>query len=475
MKKNLMKAMTKMMMALRCLALAQLASGLVSSVTRPLSGSSFMAAARTNRGLQLLTPRRVVTNELVEDLTTENAVLRNEIVRKDAIIEGLLATLTASAMTTSVKDVVKHATPLTDLCQISKEACDAVTPMLQAFYEKIADQRHGGVSKLKSDATFFTIADGIVQHMFIEHLLAGNKFAQIVGEEDESVINITEKPYTVDDLEVPEEFNAIVEATLARVQALAERIDPKAYATMTAFVDPIDGTREFATARGEYVTILLGFNDAQGAPAAGIMYRPLTEPVTWAAGAASEDCKMGELDMADPPHPKGMLITDGKVSPFISGLIDELGYERVNSVASGNRAMMLLEGKGGAYIRDTGGFAKWDTSAPAAVLEAYGGTMSKLPPFLRDQSLEPYTHLKTTKNLDFAPGKVHLTLSNAADKKTFVKGQDVILTDVTAVKPYSCVEGLVAVDAAAMGDLPAIHAAMLNVKGEGLWSKPVFT
>ena len=40
--------------------------------------------------------------------------------------------------------------------------------MLKAFYEKIADQRHGGASKLKSDATFFTIADGIVQHMFIE-------------------------------------------------------------------------------------------------------------------------------------------------------------------------------------------------------------------------------------------------------------------------------------------------------------------
>ena len=53
-------------------------------------------------------------------------------------------------------------------------------------------------------------------------------------------------------------------------------------------------------------------------------------------------------------------------------LIDEMGYQRVGSVASGNRAMMLLEGKGGAYIRDTGGFAKWDTSAPTAVLEAYG-------------------------------------------------------------------------------------------------------
>lgn len=54
------------------------------------------------------------------------------------------------------------------------------------------------------------------------------------------------------------------------------------------FVDPIDGTREFATARGEYVTILVGYNDAVGHPCAGIMYRPLVSPVTWAAGAASE-------------------------------------------------------------------------------------------------------------------------------------------------------------------------------------------
>ena len=38
---------------------------------------------------------------------------------------------------------------------------------------------------------------------------------------------------------------------------------------------------------------------------------------------------IGQLDMADPPVPKGMLITDATVSPFISDLIDELGYERV--------------------------------------------------------------------------------------------------------------------------------------------------
>lgn len=418
-------------------------------------------------------PLFVVPDKVVEGLTEENNVLRNEIIRKDAIIEGLLSTLSASAMTTSVNDIVKHATPLTDLCQISKEACDAVTPMLQAFYEKIADQRHGGSSKLKSDATYFTIADGIVQHMFIDYMFVG-KFGQIVGEEDESVINITEKPYMVDDLVVPEEFNGIIETTLVKVRALADRLDPKAFQTMTAFVDPIDGTREFATARGEYVTILLGFNDDRGHPAAGVMYRPLTEPVTWAAGAKAEGCVMGELDMAEVPQPKGMLVTDGQVSPFINQLIDELEYERVSSVASGNRAMMLLEGKGGAYIRDTGGFAKWDTSAPTAVLEAYGGCMAKLPPFLKSKELVGYTHLKTSKNLDFEPNKIHLTLSNAKNKAAYQKGVDVMVTDISTVKEYSCMQGLVALDERCMGDLDAIHEAMLKVKQESAWSKPFY-
>ena len=46
-------------------------------------------------------------------------------------------------------------------------------------------------------------------------------------------------------------------------------------------------------------------------------------------------------------------------------------------------------------------FAKWDCSGPQAVLEAYGGAMSKLPNFLTDKSLTSYTYLKTKKNFDF--------------------------------------------------------------------------
>ncbi len=103
---------------------------------------------------------------------------------------------------------------LTDLCVVTKEACEAVAPMLSAFYKQIriaaGDESTG---KLKSDATFFTIADGIVQHMFIEYLFAGDKFGEIVGEEDETKVNIVNAPFFVDDLIVPEEFNGLITET----------------------------------------------------------------------------------------------------------------------------------------------------------------------------------------------------------------------------------------------------------------------
>jgi hypothetical protein len=98
--------------------------------------------------------------------------------------------------------------------------------------------------------------------------------------------------------------------------------------------------------------------------------------------------------------------------------------------------------------------------------------MSKLPPFLDDGSLIGYTHLKSGKNLDFMPGQSTLTLSNIKDKSAFVKGSEIKSSDVESVKAYACLQGLVAVDKAAMKDLPKIREAMLAVMKE---NKPTYT
>ena len=60
--------------------------------------------------------------------------------------------------------------------------------------------------------------------------------------------------------------------------------------------------------------------------------------------------------------------------------------------------------------------------------------------------------------------QVALTISNAKDKKSVVKGQEVIVSDVHTIREYSCVQGLVALDQACIQDLPKIRAAMLKVQ-----------
>ncbi|KAL3808410.1 hypothetical protein ACHAXA_009851, partial [Cyclostephanos tholiformis] len=232
--------------------------------------------------------------------------------------------------------------PLTELCKITKEACEAVATMPNELYSQLKiGTGTSDTAAFKSDATFFTIAT----------------------------------PYTVDFLVVLEEFEELVCSTLEKIKALL----------MT----------------GNMVTILLGYNDEKGVLQAEIVYRPLTEPHYWASGTKSEGFKDGVLDTPKVINLKGLLITNGKVSPFIKSTIENSGMNMVLSLASGNSVLMLIEGRACAYIRDTGGFAKWDTSGPQAVLYAHGGAMAKLPEFLNDKSMVSYTHLKTKLNLDF--------------------------------------------------------------------------
>ena len=220
----------------------------------------------------------------------------------------------------------------------------------------------------KADKSVFTIADGIVQELLTQYLYAGEgKFCAVVGEEDESKCNIQQRPYTVDTLTVPAEFADIIDATREMVSALAARIPAGPYAHLTIFIDPIDGTREFSTGKGSQCSICIGFADSAGMPVAGIVYRPIpvddchqpepavTDPAataasprsgicSWAAGAASEGCAIGKLDVAPEPKTDGFLTSNGSISAFIQGLMQELAFQRVPAGGAGNKMMMLLEG-----------------------------------------------------------------------------------------------------------------------------------
>jgi len=130
---------------------------------------------------------------------------------------------------------------------------------------------------------------------------------------------------------------------------------------------------------------------------------------------------------------------------------------RVKSGGAGNKMLMLLEGKGAAYIQDRG-VSRWDTCGAQAVLEATGGSLFHLRGVLSAQEgARCYTYLKTERNLDFEPNLTKFSKFNASDREAAEQGG--FAGDVTQLLPYANVLGLFAVSAANMSRVPELVAA----------------
>mmetsp|Transcript_21920 Transcript_21920/g.30127 ORF Transcript_21920/g.30127 Transcript_21920/m.30127 type:complete len:376 (+) Transcript_21920:32-1159(+) len=329
-----------------------------------------------------------------------------------------------------------------------KKACDLLQPLVSSFYSAINSVDASNSSKLKADKSFFSIADGLVQYMLVNFLLGGNKFAAIVGEEDSNVqILPPAEFYKVDDLVIPPEFYPLVDSTSQSILNLAKDIHPDAFKNCTIFIDPIDGTREFCTALGEQCSICIGVADGEGKSIAGIVYRPITQPPTYALGTLSESGNhYCESQLQSLPLPvRGLLASNGSISPFVRELLAALHCDRVSSGGAGNKMLMLLEGKGHCYIQDRG-VSRWDTCAAEAVLKANGGILAKLSTFANSKELESYHYLQSDKNLDFVDKQASLTPYNAsaAAKNKGLAAGAVDLT-VEDFNPYSNLCGLFAV------------------------------
>ena len=319
--------------------------------------------------------------------------------------------------------------------------------MILAFYNSLTVSN----TSIKKDTSVFTIADGTVQHLLTNYLFSKNKFRAIVGEEEDCQVNIDQLPYTVNKMDIALEYKELVDEAKLNMLSLSQEISScEFYKSITIFIDPIDGTKEFASGMGEQCTICIGFADESGDPVAGVVYRPMSLPSathlgpTWAVGSKSEGYMDCHLDLSSRTG-IGLLTSNGNISPFVVALMQQLGYERIKSGGAGNKMLMLLEGKGTAYIQDRG-LSRWDTCAAQACIEARGGTVCKLTSFLRSEGKEDgYTYLESKTNLDFEQGEANITIYNARPSVEVRKGQPTRrASDVMEVKAYCNLCGLLA-------------------------------
>ncbi len=175
------------------------------------------------------------------------------------------------------------------------------------------------------------------------------------------------------------------------------------------FVDPIDGTREFARGTPGW-TVQLGLCIA-GTPVLGVVAEPARDRLSWAAledtATAGEGTSrwMGETHTSSGVLPlrvarrdwDHMRLIGGKMSPLSRqrSIRNALGVssDRAEAVGSvGVRMAAVARGHADCYVQAPGKTKMWDTCAPLALVLAAGGRVTDLRGDALDFSAPPVTH-----------------------------------------------------------------------------------
>ena len=146
-------------------------------------------------------------------------------------------------------------------------------------------------------------------------------------------------------------------------------------------VDPLDGTREFAAGRDEFVVnvglviegrTVLG---AVAAPAQGAVYGGIVGQGAW-----RQDARGRQPIAARIPPAEGMTVYASRHyanDPALASLLAKLKVARLTNIGSALKFCRLAEGAADFYPR-LGRTMEWDTAAPQAVLEAASGAVLTL-------------------------------------------------------------------------------------------------
>jgi 3'-phosphoadenosine 5'-phosphosulfate (PAPS) 3'-phosphatase len=345
----------------------------------------------------------------------------------------------------------------TFLLEQTKAALDVMSPLIREFYVSVSTT--ASASTLKHDNSMFSIADGCVQAMLII-FLREERFKAIVGEEAIGNVNLSVRPYMVNDLNIPERLWDAVDATKSQILALGQQLSQHNFQDVEVFIDPIDGTKEFCSELGEQCTVCVGFA-VGGCAHAGMVYRPVPNPATFAAGCLAEKYSKKFLPNETAAPFPGFLTTNGTISPFIASTIQALQLVRVPSGGVGNKVLLLLENHAECYIQDRG-VSRWDTCAAEAVLDAHGSYLVKLTGVLEHPAkLQRYTYTQSKANADFTPNLSLLTENNRGKSNT--AKSNTLIANVNDVLEYSNLHGLTAFAPAAVPKFDHYHNIMLQV------------
>lgn len=224
---------------------------------------------------------------------------------------------------------------------------------------------------MQSPKDYQTEADRSSQKCIIASLAKQFPGICIVGEEGESdLLNIPDDWYVSDH---NDEFLA---------NPCPDALKKVTESQVVVWVDPLDGTLEFAENKVENTTVLIGVA-VDNRAVAGVIHQPYFKHPSGELGRTIWGVKgvgIGGMVAVQPPKDEFTVITTRSHSnQLVTEAIEALQPTNViRCGGAGFKVLELLEGRAHGYVFASAGCKRWDTCGPEAVLEAAGGTLTDI-------------------------------------------------------------------------------------------------
>lgn len=196
---------------------------------------------------------------------------------------------------------------------------------------------------------------------------------QIIGEEGQSDVSSVPADWII--TEGDTDF-------LTKQKTCPENLKNVLESDVVVWVDPLDGTAEYTQGFLEHVTVLIGVSTG-GVAIGGIIHQPFFKNGNAQTGRTIWGLKglgCGGFTPIDPPADRFIVTTTrSHCTDLVTSTLNALNPNEILRVGgAGYKVLQLLEGKAHAYVFASPGCKKWDTCAPEAVLEAYGGVLTDI-------------------------------------------------------------------------------------------------
>jgi len=221
-----------------------------------------------------------------------------------------------------------------------------------------------------------TEADRSAQRCIVASLAKNFPKITVIGEEG----------HLDDKVQIPEDWVVGKFDGEVMSQQIGSNYDEVKEEDIVAWVDPLDGTKEYTQGLLDHVTVLVGFAIG-GKAVAGVIHQPfynyLNEKDPFKQGRTMWGVVghgVHGITKTDPPTGKVIVTTTrSHSSPTINSCIEAMKPDDVVRVGgAGHKVLLLIEGNAHAYVFPSPGCKKWDTCAPEAILLASGGELTDI-------------------------------------------------------------------------------------------------